>query len=310
MSDSSDEEFEGFSQNEVDTAAQWYNQRLQQIGIGELDAVESENEFSDENEPLVDEDGDRPAEADGWHDNFNYYETGLPHLFLPCRNTGPTTVLEPNKEPVDFFSLLFTNAILQYIIQETDRYANKQIREHPDENKSSWVTPTAEEMKAFLGLCFLMGINVKPDIKSYWTTDVMLETRTLVYSGRINGTAHGLANRVVKTCIARANVIGQGYHIYMDNYFTSPTLFTDLFQHYNTAACGTVRLNRRELPKDIMKKNPEGVTIRGDMQFRQKEAVAAVVWKDKKYVNLISSIHDFSVGGVQRNVQQADGIFQ
>ncbi|CAG2241919.1 unnamed protein product [Mytilus edulis] len=96
----------------------------------------------------------------------------------------------------------------------------------------------------------------------------------------------------------------------MDNYFTSPTLFTDLFEHFNTAACGTVRINRRELPKDIMKKNPEGVTNRGDMQFRQKDAVAAVVWKDKKNVNLISSIHDFSVGAVQRNVQQADGIFQ
>ncbi|CAC5388474.1 unnamed protein product [Mytilus coruscus] len=177
MSESSDEEFVGFSQNEVDAAAQRYNQRLQQIGIGELDAVESENEFSDENEPLVDESGDCPAEADGWHDDFNYYERGLPHLFLPRGNTGPTTVIEPNKEPVDFFSLLCcTNAILQYIIQETDRYANKQIHEHPDENKSPWVTQTAEEMKAFLGLCFLMGINVKPDIKSYWTTDVMLET--------------------------------------------------------------------------------------------------------------------------------------
>ena len=43
MSESSDEELEGFSQNEVDAAAQWYNQRLQQIGIGELDVVDSEN---------------------------------------------------------------------------------------------------------------------------------------------------------------------------------------------------------------------------------------------------------------------------
>ncbi|CAG2210535.1 unnamed protein product [Mytilus edulis] len=162
MSESSDEEFDGFSQNEVDAAAQRYNDRLAQIGIGELDVVDSENEsendFSDENEPLVDEAGDRPAEADGWHENFNYYERGLPHIFLPRGNTGPTTVLDPDKEP------------------ETDRYANKQIRDHPDENKSPWVTPTVEEMKAFLGLCFLMGINVKPDIKSYWSTDVMLET--------------------------------------------------------------------------------------------------------------------------------------
>ncbi|CAG2198193.1 unnamed protein product [Mytilus edulis] len=234
MSESSDEEFDGFSQNEVDAAAQRYNDRLAQIGIGELDVVdnenESENDFSDENEPLVvDEAGDRPAEADGWHENFNYYERGLPHIFLPRGNTGPTTVLDPDKEPVDFFLI----AVYQchFAIHHT---GDRQV-----------------------------------------------------YSGRINGVAaHGLANRVVKNCIEKANVIGQGYHIYMDNYFTSPTLFTDLFEHSNTAACGTVRINRRELPKDIMKKNPEGVINRGDMQFRQKDAVAAVVWKDKKKCKL------------------------
>lgn len=44
MSESSDEEFDGFSQNEVDAAAQRYNDRLAQIGIGELDVVDVENE--------------------------------------------------------------------------------------------------------------------------------------------------------------------------------------------------------------------------------------------------------------------------
>lgn len=50
MFKSSNEEFEGFSQNQVDAAgtAQWYNQRLQQIGIGELGAIKSENYFSDD----------------------------------------------------------------------------------------------------------------------------------------------------------------------------------------------------------------------------------------------------------------------
>ncbi|CAC5412379.1 unnamed protein product [Mytilus coruscus] len=157
MSESSDEEFEGFLQNEVDAAAQLYNQRLEQIGIGQLDVSESENELSDDNyDPAVNDTGDCLAEADGWHDNFIYYERGLPPLFLPLGNTDPIT--------------------------ETDRYANKQILEHPDENRSPWVTPTTEEMRAFLGLCFLMGINVKPDIKSYWTTDVILETH---YFGKV-----------------------------------------------------------------------------------------------------------------------------
>ena len=96
-----------------------------------------------------------------------------------------------------------------------------------------------------------------------------------VYTGRTEGPAQGpLATRVVKSCINKASVNGQGYHVYMDNYFSSPALFNDLFHINNTSACGTVRLNRREL---FMRKTPEGVIERGDMQFRQKGALTAVV---------------------------------
>lgn len=63
--------------------------------------------------PYVHEADDFPAETNGWHDNFNYCERDLPYVFLVCENACPTTVLEPNKVPVDFFSLLFTNEILQ-----------------------------------------------------------------------------------------------------------------------------------------------------------------------------------------------------
>ena len=91
-SDSSDEEFEGFSHREIAAAAQRYNQRLEQIGIGELDGYETENDLSDENDPPVDAAGDRGPDNDGWHEEFSYYERGLPHLFLPRGNTGPTTL--------------------------------------------------------------------------------------------------------------------------------------------------------------------------------------------------------------------------
>ena len=91
-----------------------------------------------------------------------------------------------------------------------------------------------------------------------------------IYSGRTEVAGQGLSSRVVKTCLEQANISNQGYHVYMDNFFSSPQLFTDLFHNFNTGACGTVRLNRRDLPRNIMRKNPVGIYARGDSQFRER----------------------------------------
>ena len=44
-------------------------------------------------------------------------------------------------------------------------------------------------------------------------------------------------------------ICGRGHHIYFDNLYTSPTLFTRL-QSQGFAACGTLRLNRRGVPPE------------------------------------------------------------
>lgn len=93
-----------------------------------------------------------------------------------------------------------------------------------------------------------------------------------IYLGRRATSQLNLASNVVKRCtgIQGANIEGKGYHVYTDNYFTSPELYSDLYENYATAACGTVRLNRRGrgLPTDIICKHPEGIMQRGDMKFR------------------------------------------
>jgi hypothetical protein len=40
--------------------------------------------------------------------------------------------------------------------------------------------------------------------------------------------------------------------IVMDNHYSSPTLFVTLLQHYDVAAIGTVRKNRKGLDKDLL----------------------------------------------------------
>lgn len=52
-----------------------------------------------------------------------------------------------------------------------------------------------------------------------------------------------------------------------------------------------------------MKKKPDGMNEIGDSHFRQKGPISAVVWKDKKIVSAISTIHDNSSTEVERSVQ-------
>ena len=65
-----------------------------------------------------------------------------------------------------------------------------------------------------------------------------------IFIGKDNGTlVKGLAHRVVLSLITG---LEKGYHIYMDNFYILPALFTDL-KRKGFEACGTVRSNCRGL---------------------------------------------------------------
>jgi hypothetical protein len=53
--------------------------------------------------------------------------------------------------------------------------------------------------------------------------------------------SHGMVLQIIR------GVEGLGHKIFMDNYFTSPALFDDLFQQ-KINACGTVHHDRRGMP--------------------------------------------------------------
>ena len=52
---------------------------------------------------------------------------------------------------------------------------------------------------------------------------------------------------------------GRGHHVYMDNYYTSPQLFSDLRDN-GFGACGAVRVNRRGLPAAMKESVRKGET--------------------------------------------------
>ena len=63
------------------------------------------------------------------------------------------------------------------------------------------------------------------------------------------------------------NFQGKGHHLYMDNFYTSPTLFSSLL-HVGIGACGTLRCNRIGVPTSI--KNPPTKLKKGDIISKKK----------------------------------------
>ena len=61
----------------------------------------------------------------------------------------------------------------------------------------------------------------------------------------------GLAHNVMMTLVS--GLEGKGYCVYTDNFYTSPSLFTDL-HHNGFDACGTVRLDRKGITETFKKK--------------------------------------------------------
>ena len=75
----------------------------------------------------------------------------------------------------------------------------------------------------------------------------------------------------------------------MDNFFSSPDLYDDLAQK-KIFCCGTVRLHRKGMPKDL---KPKTLTMKhGDIRVRTRGDLTAVVWKDKRDVCLLTNLHN------------------
>ena len=133
-------------------------------------------------------------------------------------------------------------------------------------------------------------------IKIYKLCDSLGYTYDMsVYLGkqRQNATAqitatHGTVLQVIR------RVEGMGHKIFMDNYFTSPAVFDDLFQR-KINVCGTVRHDRRGMPRDI---GPKSLKMkRGDIATQVRGTLRAVRWKDKRDVYILTNMHAHPVEG-------------
>ena len=88
----------------------------------------------------------------------------------------------------------------------------------------------------------------------------------------------------------------------MDNYYSSPALFSDLHR-LGFGACGTVRTNRRGLPPEMSAKLKKGDITSATIN----DHILALKWMDKRPVNMLSTVHDDSMVTKQRRTRHAPG---
>ena len=122
-----------------------------------------------------------------------------------------------------------------------------------------------------------------------------------VYSGKNSCVDEGVClfdectttTQIVMTLANKCKLLDKGYRIFFDNYYTSPELVEELL-HRDTSSCGTVRSDRKGLPKALKKTKLK----RGEACFRRSKdmngdpgSLLALKWCDKREVYMISSCH-------------------
>ena len=98
------------------------------------------------------------------------------------------------------------------------------------------------------------------------------------------------------------NLENRGHHVYMDNYYTSPSLFQNL-RHLGFGACGTIRTNRHGVPDEIKAKLQKGEIVSKMID----DDVMALKWMDKRPVAMLTTVHDDSVVTKQRRTRAVQG---
>lgn len=101
-------------------------------------------------------------------------------------------------------------------------------------------------------------------------------------------------------------ILGTGYKLYVDNFYTSPSLFRDLLQK-GIWACGTIHSNLVGFPQATDNRLPRNAP-RGSMRWIRNDKLLFVEWKDTREVLMCSSFH--SANGdrtVQRRMRTRSG---
>ena len=106
----------------------------------------------------------------------------------------------------------------------------------------------------------------------------------------------GKSGAVVPKLIS--DLFGLGSHLYVDNWYTSETLFRYLAAN-GTVACGTARANRISIPKSLKQE----VLAKGQHTYRRDDNLLMMSYNDKKDIYFLSTIHQATTGNSKKKAR-------
>ncbi|CAJ1061293.1 uncharacterized protein pogzb isoform X2 [Xyrichtys novacula] len=129
-----------------------------------------EQHLSEEKEPGRNKELPDPSwkSADSWKDPTDSEGESAKSSILPfTQSSGPQHHLSRNCDAIDYFNLLFPATLIELITNETN--AHVKTCQYLGTRTSEWVPVTTHEIKGFIGLVILMGIQNLPDPAHYWS---------------------------------------------------------------------------------------------------------------------------------------------
>lgn len=111
-----------------------------------------------------------------------------------------------------------------------------------------------------------------------------MDTRGILnsYHGKnenVPSTVSSVVNRLL------SELHNKGYTLYLDRFYSSPTLFDELLAN-GTAAVGTVQSNRKGMPQTFKQK----IDV-GEMIHKRRFGVLALKWRDRRDVFMLTTKH-------------------
>ena len=73
----------------------------------------------------------------------------------------------------NFFTFMFDEDLFDKIVVETNRYARQKLAGN-EQRLARWRDVNKDEMKAYFGVCVIMGMNILPKIADYWSSDIFV----------------------------------------------------------------------------------------------------------------------------------------
>ncbi|XP_012939283.1 piggyBac transposable element-derived protein 4-like [Aplysia californica] len=153
-----------------------------------------------------------------------------------------------------------------------------------------------ESMARFKGRCHFRQFMPDKPTKRGFKVFVVCDARNyyalnlMIYTGKEHFVVpqdKSFTEHLVTTLMAR--YMDKGHVLFMDNFYSSPSLFATL-QGALTGAVGTVVESRRDFPAELKRANL--ILKKGDDPvFYRSNDMVAVSWHDTKRVNLLSTVH-------------------